>query len=1153
MRGERRIIVPATVRDILLLIRAKDEASKAFGTVAGNMKKASTAADVASARARAAAARSAAVTAKASGATRSQVQALNNSAKAYDQEAKDIERASKQQTQYAHSASAAGKAAVLAGGALIVGGAATLVGLKKAVDVAVDWDKQVRLTFTQVDKKYKPSLKALGDIGISVASNIATPFEGIQDALFEVFSSTDANMPQAKALVSAFAKAAVAGNTDIQTASKATIGLMNSYSVPFKDVNKVLNVQFELVKEGVGSYQDWAQRIGLVTPSAVRAGQSMEMMAAALATSTRMGTSAARSATSVARAFDAMSNPITEANLKKIGVATRDAKGQFRPMVDVLGDWKKKLDALPKQDRVAAILSALKGAGGTIEARRFLQNMLLTTGGLKQFQQQVKNFSHDKNAFTNAYADMSKSVSSQTQLLHNQWKIMELAIGQALLPTFTKLVSGLGKIVGWFNKLSPGTKSAIAQFALWGSVLGIAAGAVLVILGALTALAGAILSVSGAILPLIGGIAASVIIFAGLTAAIVGLAAAFIAAYRSSTQLQALVAIIGGGLKGLWDIVLGFAQGVYRSFMANVMPPLRQLWAIIQTQVIPAVSQFIAKVQSSLLPAIQNAAGILQKQLTEAFRMAGDVIKDDIIPAISSLVKWWNTHQKAIMPVVRYMVQLIGFGLKLAALLAGTLIKGIILSIGAFVKLASGGIHIAVRAVQLIISSVKSAISAFRSVASAVRSFGSTVSSIMSKARSAVGKAISSIKGAFSGAGGWLVSAGRNVIMGLVHGITGSISSAASAAANVAKTALHAAKAALGIHSPSKAFKDIGANVVRGFVLGITGNAKKVSQVMFSLSEAIKKSISGAKISKHAKKAMSATWTRKLSSASKKLNADAKKRDALETKLAAATKSYNDQLKVRADLISKINDAVAASADLTSLDPTQQTSTKTMIQGLTARITAVRTFAAQLRDLAKRGLDKQTIADLASQGVDAAGAMVATLDKGSTADLKTISSMQAEIRKMAKSTGTDVAGDLYNAGIAAAKGLVNGLNSQIKSITKAMKSIANALVKAIKKALGIKSPSRVMAKVGTNTALGYVNGYLKTMNDQNKALANASVFTPAQQSLMTNKSGYGTPSTLPGNVAPTKTISQYITIHTNEIDPRKTSAQLGWELMGKVN
>src|SRR5207244_7594756 len=126
---------------------------------------------------------------------------------------------------------------------------------------------------------------------------------------YDIFSSIDVNIPDAEKLLTAFAKAAVAGQTDIQSVSRGTLGIMNSFRLSAKDINHILDDQFEFIKKGVGTYDEWAKRIGLVSPSAVRAGQSLDMMMAALAEASRMSGVAAKAGTAVARSFDAFSNP----------------------------------------------------------------------------------------------------------------------------------------------------------------------------------------------------------------------------------------------------------------------------------------------------------------------------------------------------------------------------------------------------------------------------------------------------------------------------------------------------------------------------------------------------------------------------------------------------------------------------------------------------------------------------------------------------------------------------------------------------------------------------------------------------------------------------------------------------------------------------
>lgn len=61
-------------------------------------------------------------------------------------------------------------------------------------------------------------------------------------------------------------------------------------------------------------------------------------------------------------------------------------------------------------------------------------------------------------------------------------------------------------------------------------------------------------------------------------------------------------------------------------------------------------------------------------------------------------------------------------------------------------------------------------------------------------------------------------------------------------------------------------------------------------------------------------------------------------------------------------------------------------------------------------------------------------------------------------------------------GKAIGDGIVIGLRSKTKKVIKAINELSNAAVSALKKRLGIKSPSTVFAKLGKNTGDGYVAG-----------------------------------------------------------------------------
>lgn len=83
------------------------------------------------------------------------------------------------------------------------------------------------------------------------------------------------------------------------------------------------------------------------------------------------------------------------------------------------------------------------------------------------------------------------------------------------------------------------------------------------------------------------------------------------------------------------------------------------------------------------------------------------------------------------------------------------------------------------------------------------------------------------------------VSAGADMIRGLMRGIGNMARDLAEKAASVAKGALNAAKRALGIHSPSREFMDVGMYSMVGFVKGIDNHSSKVIRNVSNVADKV--------------------------------------------------------------------------------------------------------------------------------------------------------------------------------------------------------------------------------------------------------------------------------------------------------------------------
>jgi TP901 family phage tail tape measure protein len=143
----------------------------------------------------------------------------------------------------------------------------------------------------------------------------------MQATLYDIFSIMGANEQQAQFLLENFSKAAVAGQVDIQAAGRTTMELMNAYKIPISDVNKVLDFQFKMVKEGGGNYKEFTDAIGLSVPAAVAAGQSYTELGGDIAFLTRQGMTASSATAAVGRAMELLTKPDTIKNLVRFRLA----------------------------------------------------------------------------------------------------------------------------------------------------------------------------------------------------------------------------------------------------------------------------------------------------------------------------------------------------------------------------------------------------------------------------------------------------------------------------------------------------------------------------------------------------------------------------------------------------------------------------------------------------------------------------------------------------------------------------------------------------------------------------------------------------------------------------------------------------------------
>lgn len=410
------------------------------------------------------------------------------------------------------------------------------------------------------------------------------------------------------------------------------------------------------------------------------------------------------------------------------------------------------------------------------------------------------------------------------------------------------------------------------------------------------------------------------------------------------------------------------------------------------------------------------------------------------------------------------------------------------------------------------------------------------LSSVVSAVKEIPGKA----KAALSGLPGQMLTIGKNIIMGIVNGIRGSLGSVMSAAQAIVDKIPGPIRKALGIHSPSRVMAEIGKYVTQGLVKGMLGGSKSVATTSKKLSDLVTKAFKGGEISR--KKAQS--LHKYISAQNVKLSKLAKQRESVATAIAAANTKLTDLKKAKADMSSSVSSkAKDFGSFMGALDTSQygDNSASAIIGRLKEKLKAIIGFRANLQTLAKRGLGPSIISQIAQAGPEEGGQMAEALLNAGGGQVKELNSAFNSIAGESDKLGSFVSGNYYDAGIRATEGLIRGLKAKEKTLTKAIENMSKAMVKALKKALGIKSPSRVFAGLGGFTAQGFTNGIRNGQGDVQRAIDEMAGTRPtgklANRSIAREKAlqgaygGQGAPTvhvTVQGNVTAERALARSI-------------------------
>ncbi len=411
--------------------------------------------------------------------------------------------------------------------------ATQLRGVGESFVASADSAGKLQRRILDMTRQFPASAKEMADSAYQIASGMN--FAG---------NSTE-RLNKTTILLRAANRVAVAGQTDLASATDTVITAFNNFDPQAKNVNGILNRIFAIVRFGRGDFTQFASVFGRVAGAAHAAGASLTEAGGALAYLSQV-LPRANATAGLARLYQILSRRELVAGFKALGLPiTINVKGveKLKPLSEIVREIvanspKIRQGGIALSNLLAGVsargqlaLGARRASGlqGTAQARLVLTDLIK---GYPQYRQVLRNVGKDNNEFVASLKRMRDTPGFKFQLALAQFKAFAVVLGQFVLPILARFLDHIVRAVHWFDNLSDHTKKLIAKIATFGAIGLLVGGTLAALIGSLATIglmftaAGATAVLAGAAFLAIGAAAIYIIthwkkvkaFFAGLTA-----------------------------------------------------------------------------------------------------------------------------------------------------------------------------------------------------------------------------------------------------------------------------------------------------------------------------------------------------------------------------------------------------------------------------------------------------------------------------------------------------------------------------------------------------------------------------------------------------------------------------------------------------------
>lgn len=281
--------------------------------------------------------------------------------------------------------------------------------------------------------------------GISTASIN----EGIQEIIKKGF---DAN--QTIEAMPAILDASKASGEDFNTVMNATTNILQQFGLSTQDTERVTNSLTFVANKTAAGFADMGAAMEYVGPVAKNVGMDLEETAAAVGLLSNNGIAGEKAGTALRGALTRLLKP-SEQNaeaMEKLGFSAEEFRSGAIKLPDILDRIKKNTEGMTDAQKSALIATAF----GT-EAQTAM-NILVDQGG-----DALRNLANETKGATTYTKDLanelSKSSKNGVERFKSSLEVLQINIGQKLLPLLTPTIDKVNQFIDWLSKSPPAVQS----------------------------------------------------------------------------------------------------------------------------------------------------------------------------------------------------------------------------------------------------------------------------------------------------------------------------------------------------------------------------------------------------------------------------------------------------------------------------------------------------------------------------------------------------------------------------------------------------------------------------------------------------------------------------------------------------------------------